>query len=303
MPISSYSSPFNLGHKAVAEFFDGTQYYVEEKVDGSQFSFGMKGPEDEWLLMCRSHNTQIDINNPGMFGLAVKTVKELYDDGLLIPGWTYRGEFLQKPKHNTLKYDRVPQGNIILFDIDQGEQEYLSYKDMQYEAQELGLECVPLIAVAGGIPPKEYYERWLNTTSILGGTLIEGVVLKLQPEYAVYGRDKKLLMVKIVSEAFKETNNKDWKQRNPNRADVIDKLIAEYGSIARWQKAVQHLEEDGELVNAPEDIGKLLKEIAVDFEKDCAEEIGRHLWEHFRKQILRGVQQGFPEWYKEECLK
>lgn len=301
MPISSYSSPYNLGHKATAEFFDGTQYYVQEKVDGSQISFGTYGFDGNFRLECRSHNTQIDLDNPGMFAPAVETIKQIW--GNLLLNFTYRGEFLAKPKHNTLKYDRIPKGHIILFDVDKYDQDYMSYKELQQEAQRIGLECVPLIDVAQGIPPKEFYDRWLNTESILGGTLVEGVVLKLEPRYAVYGRDKKLLMVKIVSEAFKETHNKDWKERNPNRADVVDKIIADYGSVMRWQKAIQHLEEDGELVNAPEDIGKLLREIAVDFEKDCAEEIGQILWEHFRKQILRGIQQGFPEWYKEECLK
>lgn len=297
--IPSYSSPFNLTHKVAREFFDEGSYIVQEKIDGSQFSFGIKGPEDNFLLLCRSHNTQIDINNPGMFTLAINTVKNLWNEGILKPFWTYRGEFLQKPKHNTLSYSRVPSGNIILFDIDTGDQDYLSYSDAVYEAHGLGLEYAPVLDSHYGIPISEDIERWLDTESILGGTKVEGVVLK---NYRLYAPDKKVLMVKIVSEAFKETHNKDWKDRNPNRSDVIDQIIAEFGSEARWNKVVQHLEEAGELVNAPEDIGKLLKELAVDFERECADEIQYILWTRFRKQIIRGIQQGFPEWYKEKLI-
>jgi hypothetical protein len=40
MSLRSYSSPFNLGHKALEDLFDGT-VTVQEKIDGSQFSFGV----------------------------------------------------------------------------------------------------------------------------------------------------------------------------------------------------------------------------------------------------------------------
>jgi hypothetical protein len=235
-----------------------------------------------------------------MFQKAVETADYLWRHSLLVYGWTYRGEFLQKPKHNTLQYSRVPNGYIILFDIDKGDQDYLMPKAVAAASVLLGLECVPFLDALFNPPTQEDIQRWFDTESILGGTKIEGVVLK---NYRMYAQDKKSLMVKIVSEAFKETHNKDWKERNPNRGDVVDKIIADFGSEARWQKVVQHLDEAGELVNAPEDIGKLLRELAVDFETDCADEIKDILWSHFRKQILRGIQQGFPEWYKQKCME
>ena len=302
MPISSYSSPFNMNHKAVTNFFDGTPYVVTEKIDGSQFSFGVYPLENGTFdLRCRSHNAQIDIDTPGMFEKAVGTVKQIC--GNLKIGWTYRGEFLQKPKHNTLVYNRVPVGNIILFDIDRGDQDYLRYFQLEEEAQRIGLECVPLIDALWDKPTEEEYKKWLDTFSVLGNTFIEGVVLKHYTDNPPYGQDKKVLMVKIVSEAFKETHNKDWKERNPNRADVVDKIIADFGSVMRWQKVIQHLSEEDKLVNGPEDIGLLLREVSVDFEKECVDDIKEVLWNHFRKQIIRGIQQGLPEYYKQECLK
>ena len=50
-------------------------------------------------------------------------------------------------------------------------------------------------------------------------------------------------MAKYVSEAFKETHNKVGKMVIPNRADIVDKIIADFGGEPRWNKAVPHLEE------------------------------------------------------------
>ena len=55
--------------------------------------------------------------NQKMFDKGAFTALRLFNEGLLAPGVTYYGEYLQKPKHNTLCYDRVPKDNIIIFDV------------------------------------------------------------------------------------------------------------------------------------------------------------------------------------------
>ena len=96
MNIPSYSSIFNLGHKALVELF-ADDVLIEEKVDGSQFSMMQINGE----TFCRSHSQQINIDYPDkMFSLAVDVAKSLP----LQDGWIYRGEYLQKPKHNSLAY-------------------------------------------------------------------------------------------------------------------------------------------------------------------------------------------------------
>jgi hypothetical protein len=69
--MQSYSSIFNLGHKAVADIFK-TPVLCEEKVDGSQFSFGVyPTAEDEpgdrsWLRgMVQRRASQKAILNGG----------------------------------------------------------------------------------------------------------------------------------------------------------------------------------------------------------------------------------------------
>lgn len=57
--IHSYSSIYALGHKALEDLLK-TPVLVEEKLDGSQFSFGVYiNQEGERLLKCRSKGADI----------------------------------------------------------------------------------------------------------------------------------------------------------------------------------------------------------------------------------------------------
>jgi len=215
--IRGYSSPFNVGHKALEDFWDG-EIIVQEKIDGSQISFGMVDlGNDEWALKARSRNQQIAIaDDKSMFKLAINTIVSLASKLQL--GWTYRGEFLAKPKHNTLVYDRVPEGNIILYDIDKGDQDYCYPHELQTEANRLGLESVQYFGTLAEKPTIEVLKTKLDFKSALGNVTVEGIVLK---NYNQFGRDKKVLMAKYVSEKFVEKHSKDWKTRNPSRNDII----------------------------------------------------------------------------------
>ena len=129
----SYPSIYNMGHRALEALFEDP-VVVEEKVDGSQFSFGKFDGE----IKVRSKGRAFPVDAAeGMFQRAVESVLERAD--LLVDGWTYRGEYLQKPAHNTLKYGRVPRGHIILFDINAAEEDYLSPLAKAEEAERIGL--------------------------------------------------------------------------------------------------------------------------------------------------------------------
>ena len=293
--IRGYSSPFNLGHKMLAKLFDCESIIVQEKIDGSQFSFGLVNGE----LECRSRNQSVLLDDAGMFDKGVATASDLAHQGLLIDGHIYRGEYLMKPKHNTLVYDRTPRGNIILFDIDREDQDYIPYKDAIALADSMDLEYVPTW-VHDGKPSVEQLETWMQQKSVLGNTTIEGLVFK---NYDEYGRDSKVLMGKYVSDKFREVHDKDWKKRNPGAKAFVAILVEQYATEARWAKAVQHLAEAGELENEPRDIPKLLKEVNRDVIEECEQEIRDKLFKHFWKQISRGLTRGLPEWYKETLME
>lgn len=303
----SYPSIFTLGHKAIRHLLDH-EVNVEEKVDGSQFSFGLVEPSEVdsvWsdsglALKIRSKGCVMHIDAPEkMFALAGETVRRLAP--ILTQGWTYRGEFLAKPKHNALVYDRVPVGNIILYDVSTDDQGFLSYDDKTKEGERLGLEVVPRL-YTGRIESIEDFRRFLDTTSVLGGQKIEGVVVKPR-NYDLYGLDKKVLMGKFVSEAFKEVHRKAWGESNPTNKDVLALIIASLRMPTRWNKCIQHLREAGKLVDDVQDIGPIIREIPEDIRKEEEDWIKDQLFAHAWPSIRRGVCVGFPEFYKELLLK
>lgn len=307
---TSYPSIFAMGHRAISDLLT-VDVNVEEKVDGSQFSFGLvpASPVDIVYGYFEGEPIALKIRSKGcvmhpdapekMFNDAAATVKELAPK--LHPLWTYRGEFVKGKGHNTLKYDRGPAKSIILFDISTGNQEYLSYEDKAIEAERLGLEIVPLL-YSGRIEKVEQFRLFLDRVSILGGQKIEGVVVK-PASYNLYGPDKKVLMGKFVSESFKESHRKSWGESNPTNKDIITKVVETFRTPAGWTKAVQHLRDAGKLLDDVQDIGPLIREIPEDVKKENEDEIKDMLFAYAWPHIRRGLTAGFPEWYKEKLLK
>jgi len=291
--IHSYSKIYNLGHREVVDIF---QHWIviQEKYDGSQISFGVF----DGVLKIRSKNRELDLNCvPKMFELAVEQIRKVEEQ--LRPNWTFRGECISKPKHNTLTYERVPDGNIVLFDIDKSEERYIF--PVINIASKLGFEPARCLYVG---PGKCFnlmeIEELLKNESTLGGTTVEGIVIKA---YGVYGKDKKTLMAKYVSEAFKEKHQNNWKKKNPGSKDIINNLSASLRTEARWNKAIQHLSEAGLLEGHPKDIGPLIREIIADVELEEGDYIADVLYKWAIPQIRRGVVRGFPEWYKKQLLE
>ena len=291
----SYPSIFALGHRAVKDILT-TPVLVQEKIDGSQFSFGFFPGGDAEPLRARSKGAQLNVLAPEkMFVRAIEVVRALP----LREGWTYRGEYLCKPKHNALAYDRVPAGHVILFDINVGHEDYLPYDAVREEAERLGLEAVPRLH-EGVVADIEVFRELLSRTSVLGGQPVEGVVVK---NYALYGPDKKVLMAKYVSERFKEVHAAEWRLSNPAAGDVVQALVATYRTPARWQKAVQHLREAGALEQSPRDIGALFREVPADVRRELEGEIKERLFAWAWPKVSRGITAGLAEWYKDELLR
>lgn len=290
----SYGKVFTLGHRYNRDLFKGF-IEIEEKVDGSQFSFGKFGGE----LMCRTRNTQF---NPlectqGMFALACETVIRLGPK--LTDGWTYRGEVLAKPKHNVLCYDRVPTHNIILWDIATDKQDYLDSRAKRVEAQLLGLECVRILwSGQGGVTNIDHLIYALSDTmSSLGGCKIEGFVIKNNNQF---GADGKRMTGKWVSDEFKEVHRKKSYGKVAKK-DISTAIGERYCSEARWEKSIQRLLESGEELELRH-IGPLLGSIQQDVHAECQDEIKNELFGAFWKDIARATTAGFVPWYKAKLL-
>jgi len=291
--IQSYPSIYNLGHAAIVDLFRDS-VILQEKIDGSQISFGIKSDE----LFIRSKGAQIMVDAPEkMFTKAVETIKSVQH--LLVDGWTYRGEYLSSPSHNTLTYNRVPKGNIALFDVDMGMDQYSTPEQVEAEAERLGLEAVPTFHT-GMVESFDEFMNLLDRDSILGGPKIEGVVVK---NYHRFGRDKRPLFGKYVRPEFKEQNKLAFRASNPTAKDIVQQIITTYRNDVRWRKSVEHCRDNGLLENSMRDIPHLMKEVPADVLKECEDEITEALWEWAWPKIRRGLTSGLPEWYQEQLAK
>jgi hypothetical protein len=293
--LPSYPKIYAIGHKFIRDLFDGP-VVVQEKVDGSQFSFGVQ----DGKLFCRSRGQNIELPASNkLFQGACATVQTLFDQGKLVEGWVYRGEAISRPKHNTLEYARVPKGFVILFDVDKGLEDRISPQALEEVGAALGLETVP-VYLHECIDSREKLAALLDQESCLGGCKVEGVVVKNYDRFNQ--QDGKMMMGKLVSDAFKEKHTRTWKAANPGQNDKIQQIITALTTDARYEKGVQRRRDAGLLVEAPEDIGPIMSDIMRDTVEEEKEWIKEQLYARFEKEIVRGVTRGFPQWYKDKLF-
>lgn len=291
--VRSYPKIWNMGHPAITALFSD-RVVIEEKVDGSQFSFGVFGGE----LRCKSKGKDQHPDAPDkMFLAAIASVRERAH--LLVDGWTYRGEYLMKPSHNTLSYDRIPAGHVVLFDVNPAQHQFLQPDARDEEAKRIGLESIP-VYFHGVIETLNDLEPYIKRTSYLGGPQVEGVVVK---NYHRYGQDGHPLFGKHVREDFKEQHKEKWGESNPGQADILTALGKRYQAPTRWQKAIQRLRDNGELANEPKDIGLLLREVQRDLNEEIRAEVADALLKWAMPHVLRTSIRGLPEWYKQKLLE
>jgi hypothetical protein len=290
--IKAYPKIFTIGQDYIADIFKES-VEITEKIDGSQFGFGKVNGE----LFCRSKGKQIFFANPEkMFSLAVDHVLRI--ESLIPDNTIFYAEYLQKPKHNILAYNRIPVNHLILFGKS-GINDAFSpaYSDLTYWAEKLNIEAVPII-YDGRIHDSNDLFDLLKTRSILGAVDVEGIVVKnYKRPFLLGGAVLPLMAGKLVSEKFKEKHEKDWKKENTGRGKW-ETFKEQFCTEARWEKAIQHLRDSGELENSPRDIGKLIKEIHSDVTDEHKDEILEFLWREFRRDIISASTRGFPEWYK-----
>jgi len=291
---TSYPKLWNVGHPNTQRLFDGN-VRIEEKVDGSQFSFGVH----DGILRCKSKRVEIVLDAaPDLFVPAIATVQRLHELDMLTEGWTYRAEAFKSAKHNSLTYDRMPKGGLILFDIAVGMEHYASRDALTLVARRLGLELVPVI-FEGKVDNADQLKKLLDRRSVLGGAKIEGIAIKS----TTFLDDGKPLYGKLVSEAFRETHQKDWKARHPGGKDLVASIAEGLRTEARWSKAIQRMRDAGDITDSPKDIGPLMKDIHEDIKAECKAEIMEALFAWaWKSQLQRSCTAGFPQWYKEQLL-
>lgn len=288
--VPSYGKIYAIGRRETASLFSGP-VVVQEKVDGSQFSFGVYGGE----VRARSKGKDQHLSTDKMFEAAMATVLDVA--GWCKDGYTYRGEYLARPKHNVLPYDRVPNRHIVVYDISTADGTYLPVDRVRAEAAYLGLEYVPVLFEGQMANDEATLKLLSQRSSFLGGPQIEGVVVKNYAQFDPTTGDP--LRGKYVRDDFKEQHSEEWKNANPSMSDIRDSIARSFQAPARFQKAVQRLRDDGRLTGTPKDIGPLMKELARDLEEEQRSEVAEALMQWAWPHIVRKSSYGFPEWYLE----
>lgn len=292
--ISAFPKIFSIGTGYIRDLFN-EEVEVTEKVDGSQFVFGKVGGN----LYLRSKGAELFTTNPEkMFAEAISYIDSIQDR---IPeGMIYYSEYLKNPKHNTLTYSRVPKNHLILFGVKDVSHKF--YTNINAHAEMLGIETIPVIHTGKINDPQDIFGL-IDRESVLGGAKVEGVVVKnYHRQFLLGGQPMPLMAGKYVSESFKEVHRDRWGKEETG-SSRIEVFMQSFRTEARWEKAVQHLTEKGELVNEPKDIGVLFKEIHNDIQEEEKENIKNFLWQEYKDQIKRTACAGFPEWYKKRLVE
>lgn len=290
--MNSYPKIFALGTKYISDLLlDKVE--ITEKLDGSQFSFGKINGEIK--MRSKSQDLTVEYHDK-MFNEAVEYIVSIQDT--LPEGVYFYCEYLKKPKHNTLAYDNIPKNHLCLFGACTTDEDFKSYPELIKYAKKLQIDVAPLIFQGGTNP--EGIKEFLKRESYLGGAEIEGVVVKAYRPFMLGDRVIPLTAGKYVSEKFKEVHKKEWKRGSSKSKWEV--FVEGYRTEARWEKAVQHLKEQGELEEDPKDIGKLCVEVQKDIGQEEKENIKNFLWKEFGKQLMRRSVAGLPDWYKDKLL-
>ena len=202
--INAFPKIFTIGQTYIKSIFDG-DVEITEKIDGSQFVFGKLDNK----LNIRSKGADLYVDSPEkMFSNGISFVAE--KEHILPDNTIFYCEYLRVPKHNILSYKNVPKNHLILFGV------YLSkydtwisdYNDLIRYSSILDIDIVPLLHV--GIFNIDKVDELLKTESILGGSEIEGFVVKnYKKQFLLGGQPIPIMAGKYVTENFKEKHKEN----------------------------------------------------------------------------------------------
>ena len=281
MSSISFGKVHPIWHRDNADLLDGF-CYVQEKVDGSQFSFCMT----DGTVRFASRSREIPTDDEGMFKAGCDAIREIA--GELEDGWTYHGEYLQKPKHNILCYDRVPERHVVLWNMRRPNGELVPLAMLGSFALAHGLESVPILLHGSGLTA-DRLGGLMDRTSFLGGSTIEGVVVK---------RDQ--LCGKLVSDRFKEFKKVRGRVKRAGE-EAVAAVVASVATEARFHKIVQHMKEEGSWSGDYSDIPWLCRELQRDVFEECEEQMKDIVWKSVERRVRKMLPGKLVPWYKKEC--
>lgn len=233
--INAYPKVFAIGTDYIRDIFNDP-VEVTEKIDGSQFAFGMING----TLFMRSKGAQLYVeSHDKMFSAAISYIQQIQDR--LPEGLVFYAEYLKAPKHNTLKYDRIPKNHIALYGVMHISQKF--HPEIDEYADLFEIDTVPLL-YSGRVNSLADVSALLEKESYLGGVKIEGFVVKnYYRKFLLGGQPMPLMAGKFVSEAFKEVHRDiEAEEEEQVKAFLWKEFSGELnrratGGLAEWYKS------------------------------------------------------------------
>ncbi len=294
--IASYPKVMNFGNSGTENALVGT-LIIQEKIDGSQFRWGF---DNDGNFVMGSHHCEMFY--PVKNQLFDEAVKHIYCDKTTeLQNMFFFAECLAKNKHNTLTYERIPTNHLVLFDVLRNGR-WVPTSELTHWANFWGIDVIPELycgTVGNSVEGIKSLSKFLDIPSYLGGTKVEGVVVKNYGQYIQIGTQIWPIFTKYVNPEFREKNLDE----HHNREGSLEFYIDSFRSEARWQKAVQHLEEQGLLTHSVKDIGNVIMEVKRDIMEEEVENIKEHMQKWICERIVRRAHAGLPEWYKDKIIK
>jgi hypothetical protein len=294
--LLSYQKIFHLGDPHVEALLHGP-VVIQEKVDGSQFRWQKVDGE----LRFGSHHVNFGDAHPPdkLFMSAVAYLSGIADR---IPeDIVFFGEVLEKPKHNTIAYERIPTNHIMLFDVFSTTTQ--SWLDPARVIRDCNLEIDGPRVLSEGRGEDytlESIEKILASQSYLGGAVIEGVVVK---NYSQPSADRfhqiGFCAGKMVRASFREENAQNWQ----GHGSIVDQISLRFKTTARFEKAYIHARDAGEIESSMRDMVPLLRWMDLDIEEEVKEAAMEMFWADSKREIEKRLKSGMAEWLKAKLLE
>ncbi len=297
--INAYPSIATLDVKSTRNWSENYNYYIEEKIDGSQLSIVVQNDK----LSFYNKHSRAGMNNSFEKAITMLTFK--YDQkNILNQNYIYHGESVCRIKHNVCAYERTPKNYFILYDIfDNTTNEYLSSEAKLIETQRVGMEIVPTLYYNKdpNQNPYEICDKLIKSIennelhSCLGGVM-EGIVLK---HHAFLKKGKYVATkLKLVTKTFKERHVIKLPKAELSADEFLESLGKSFCTEARFQKAYQHLVERDIEPNA----NKIIGELNADFDKEYKDELSLLLYTEFSPLLKKLAREGATNWFNQTFI-
>jgi len=289
-----YPKIWNLGSPEITNLFKGP-VEITEKLDGSQLRFGKDLGGNLRVGSKRIDDIHLQEKIDPSFVPAVEYIKLI--EKRIKNGEFFIGEWFAKPKQNCLSYSKTPSNGIALFGWINESGRCSDWAHLREVAAMLGVDVVPRI-FQGEINSPSELEDFLKRDSYLGGEKIEGLVIKnyAQESNSQYSRE---CYGKLVSQRFRERN----KMANPKGKDQMEAFFQTFHTEARFEKAFQHLRDEGKITYELKDLGPLFIEVQQDILDEETKLIKDTLFNLLKKRLLKSSTVGLPDWYKKKLLE